>query len=175
MKAISSTRRSLKVSFSAIFDSYLPIYRQNQNDFDAGMKVGVVVDGTVEKRDDADKGWTVEMAIPLDSVKGKEKEMKNVPPSIGTTWKVNFFRMDMPGGKSQQGTSWSPPLVGDFHALDKFGFLVFGDEKGGVLPPLQMQPQAPATDAAKAGAKPASTDKGAAKKAAPESKDAAKK
>jgi hypothetical protein len=36
----------------------------------------------------------------------------------------------MPAGRPQQGTAWSPPLVGDFHALDKFGVLVFGDDKG---------------------------------------------
>lgn len=114
----------------AIFDSYLPAYRQNQNDFDAGMKVAVNVEGTVDKRDDADKAWTVEMQIPLDAAKGKEKTMKNVPPVVGAAWRANFFRMDMPGGKAQQGTAWSPPLVGDFHALDRFGTLVFGNEQG---------------------------------------------
>ncbi len=140
----------------AIFDSYLPGYRKNQNDFDAGMKVAVNVDGTVDKRDDKDKGWTVEMQIPLEAAKGKDKEMKNVPPVVGTTWRVNFFRMDMPGGKAQQGTAWSPPLVGDFHALGKFGLLVFGDEKGATAsaptapaaaPGALTAPGAPAKDA----------------------------
>ena len=56
--------------------------------------------------------------------------MKNVPPKVGTEWRVNFFRMDMPAGTPQAGTGWSPPMVGDFHALDKFGVLVFGDDKG---------------------------------------------
>ena len=125
-----------------IFDSYLPTYRANQNDFDSGMKVAVNVDGTLDKRDDVDKGWTVEMEIPLVAAKGKEATMKNVPPVLGTVWKVNFFRMDMPGGKAQQASSWSPPLVGDFHALDKFGELVFGDENGKV-PAAAASPTAP--------------------------------
>jgi hypothetical protein len=116
----------------AIFDSYLPGYRANQNDFDAGMKVAVHVDGTVDKRDDTDKGWSVEMQIPFEAAKGKEKEMRNVPPTVGTLWRVNFFRMDMNKGKPQTGTAWSPPLVGDFHVLDKFGELVFGDDQGKV-------------------------------------------
>src|SRR5262249_33658712 len=60
---------------------------------------------------------------------GKEKTMKNVPPKLGDMWRVNFFRLDMPSGRPQQGSSWSPPLVGDFHALDKFGELYFGDDK----------------------------------------------
>ena len=114
----------------ATFDSYLPTYRQNQNDWDAGMKAGVKVEGTLNKRDDEDKRWTVELAIPLDAARGKEKEMKNVPPKVGTEWRVNFFRMDQPNGRPQSGTGWSPPMVGDFHALDKFGVLVFGDDKG---------------------------------------------
>ncbi|MSP60544.1 MAG: hypothetical protein EXR72_09435 [Myxococcales bacterium] len=124
----------------AIFDSYLAEYRKNQNDFDAGMKVAVSVDGTIEKRDDQDKSWTVEMQIPIEAARGKEKEMKGVPPVVGTTWKVNFFRMDMPAGKPQQGTSWSPPLVGDFHKLDKFGQLVFGDERGELGTPALAAP-----------------------------------
>ena len=61
--------------------------------------------------------------------------MANVPPQVGTVWRANFFRMDMPAGKPQSGTAWSPPLVGDFHALDKFGELAFGDETGKLPPP----------------------------------------
>jgi hypothetical protein len=114
------------------YDSYLPVYRQNQNDWESGTKAAVTVDGTLNKRDDQDKGWIAELAIPLEAVKGKEKEMKNVPPKVGTEWRVNFFRMDQPNGRPQSGTGWSPPMVGDFHALDKFGVLVFGDDKGHV-------------------------------------------
>ena len=114
----------------ATFDSYLPAYRQNQNDWESGTKAVVKVDGTINKHDDQDKRWVVEMAIPLAAAKGKLKDMKNVPPKVGTEWRVNFFRMDQPTGRPQSGTGWSPPMVGDFHALDKFGFLVFGDEKG---------------------------------------------
>lgn len=138
----------------AIFDSYLPAYRQNQNDFDAGAKVAVQVDGTVELREDQDHGWTVEMQIPLEAARGKEKEMKNVPPAVGTTWRANFFRMDLPAGKAQEGSAWSPPLVGDFHALDKFGILAFGDEAG-----------ATEDKAAAAGDKAASPDKAGGDKA----------
>lgn len=112
------------------FDSFLPTYRQNQNDWDSGMKAGVTIDGTLNKRDDEDKKWIAELAIPIDAARGREKEMKNVPPKVGTEWRVNFFRMDQPNGRPQSGTGWSPPMVGDFHALDKFGILVFGDDKG---------------------------------------------
>ena len=143
----------------AIFDSYLPRYRENQNDFDSGMKVAVGVEGTLDKRDDVDKGWTVELQIPLEAARGKEKEMKNVPPRVGSMWRVNFFRMDLPAGKPQQGTAWSPPMVGDFHALDKLGELVFGDDKGATAPP-------PVAAAAPAGAR-STAPAGGERKAAP--------
>jgi hypothetical protein len=132
-----------------VFDSYLPAYRQNQNEWQSNMKVGVKVDGTVDLRTDVDKGWVAELAIPLEAAKGKEKEMKNVPPKVGTEWHVNFFRLDMPNGRPQQGSAWSPPLVGDFHALDKFGVLVFGDDKGvapGVAIKTEEKPADPKKD-----------------------------
>lgn len=112
------------------YDSYLPAYRKNQNDWESGTKAVVKVDGTLNKHDDKDKRWVVEMAIPLVAARGKLSEMKNVPPKVGTEWRVNFFRMDQPTGRPQSGTGWSPPMVGDFHALNKFGVLVFGDDKG---------------------------------------------
>jgi hypothetical protein len=142
----------------AIFDSYLPAYRQNQNDWQSGMKVGVKVDGTVDNRNDVDKGWVAEMMIPLEAAKGKEKEMKNVPPKVGTEWRVNFFRLDMPAGRPQQGTAWAPPLVGDFHALDKFGVLVFGDDKGNApnVKPASEEKKEAAAPAAPANPPPAS-------------------
>jgi hypothetical protein len=112
------------------FDSYLPSYRQNNNEWESNVKVAVKVDGTLDNRSDTDTGWVVEMAIPLEAAKGKEKDMKNVPPKVGTEWRVNFYRLDSPAGRGQVAMGWSPPLVGDFHALDKFGVLVFGNEKG---------------------------------------------
>jgi hypothetical protein len=133
----------------AIFDSYLPAWRKNENDWDSGMKVAVKVDGTIDNRDDTDKGWTVEMQIPLEAARGKEKEMKNVPPKVGDAWRVNFFRMDMPKGKPQAGTAWSPPMAGDYHVLDKFGVLAFGDETGALPAPKLPLPIGPGSPQAK--------------------------
>jgi hypothetical protein len=165
------------------FDSFLPTYRQNQNDWDSGMKAGVTVDGTLNKRDDEDKKWVAEIAIPIEAARGKEKDMKNVPPKVGTEWRVNFFRMDQPNGRPQSGSGWSPPMVGDFHALDKFGILVFGDEKGKApnaaaapaeTPAKKADEKTPAKGEKKAeGAAPAKKDevaKGEPKKDAPKKK-----
>src|SRR5581483_11872880 len=127
-----------------IFDTYLPEYRKYEDSIDpkkkpyswnSKMNVKVHVDGTLNKRDDQDKGWTVEMAIPLEDVRGMDKNALKLPPTQGDVWRINMFRMDVPSGKPQQASGWSPPMVGDFHALDRFGELVFADEKGNVVPP----------------------------------------
>lgn len=114
----------------AIFDSYLPKYRKNENDWNSKLKAAVKVDGTLNKREDKDKGWTVEIAIPWDDVKGRGKAELKLPPQPGDMFKVNFFRMDLPKGQPQQASAWSPPMVGDFHKLDRFGELAFADEEG---------------------------------------------
>ena len=115
-----------------IFDSYLAQYRKNQNDWNSKMKVAVKVDGTANKRGDKDRGWVVEAAIPWADVKGRGTGALKLPPEAGAAFKVNFFRMDLPRGKPQRAAAWSPPMVGDFHKLDRFGELRFGDEAGKV-------------------------------------------
>jgi cellulose/xylan binding protein with CBM9 domain len=128
-----------------VFDTYLPEYRKYEDSIDpkrkpyswnSKMQAKVAIDGTLNKREDKDKVWTVEMAIPLEDVKGLDKASAvKIPPTVGDKWRINMFRMDVPQGKPQQASGWSPPMVGDFHALDKFGDLVFGDEKGNVPAP----------------------------------------
>jgi hypothetical protein len=135
----------------AVFDTYLPEYRKYEDAVDPKKKqfswnskltAKVQVNGTLNKRDDQDKGWTVEMAIPLEDVKGLDKDQAiHIPPNPGDVWRINMYRMDMPQGKPQQASGWAPPMVGDFHALDKFGELVFGDDKGNIA----KAPPAPAT------------------------------
>jgi hypothetical protein len=140
-----------------VFDTYLPEYRKYEDTVDPKAKqfswnskanVKVAVDGTLNKHEDKDKWWTVELSLPLVDVKGLDPkaEVSRLPPGIGDSWRINMFRMDMPQGpgKAQQASGWSPPLVGDFHALDRFGDLVFGDAKGDTAPP-----PAPAAEAGK--------------------------
>jgi len=130
-----------------LFDTYLPQYRKYEDSIDAKRKqfswdskmtAKVTVDGTLNKHDDKDKSWTVELALPLGDVKGLESDAPTpkLPPSVGDVWRANMFRLDLPQGTTrQQAVAWSPPLVGDFHVLDKFGELVFADDKGNVAPP----------------------------------------
>jgi Carbohydrate family 9 binding domain-like len=124
-----------------MFDTYLPEWRKYENDMDpkrkmfdwnSKAKASVRVLGTLNKRNDEDKGWLAEVAIPLADVNGLAKETVKVPPKLGDSWRLNMFRLDAPEGKPQLTSGWSPPLVTDFHALDKFGEVVFADEKGQV-------------------------------------------
>jgi hypothetical protein len=127
-----------------IFDTYLPDVRKYENaldpkrkpfDWNSKLKVAVKVDGTLNKRSDKDKGWTVEMALPLADVNGLATGGVKVPPAYGETWRLNMFRLDAPEGTPQLAAAWSPPLVGDFHVLERFGQIVFVDEKGDIPPP----------------------------------------
>jgi Carbohydrate family 9 binding domain-like len=145
-----------------IFDTYLPNVRQYEDTVDPQMKpfswnsklvAKVHVDGTLNKRDDKDTGWTAELALPLEDVKGLDATSAvRLPPQPGDVWRINMYRMDQPKGKPQQAAGWSPPMVGDFHALSRFGELVFGDADGKTTPPAP--PPAPAkVVAAKPGSK----------------------
>jgi hypothetical protein len=115
---------------NAVFDSYLPAYRQNQNDWNSKLKSAVAIDGTVDKRDDKDKAWTVEIAIPWADTRGKGTGALKLPPAIGDSFRINFYKLDLPKNKPQLAAAWSPPMVGDFHKLDRMGVVVFGDEAG---------------------------------------------
>ena len=118
------------------FDSWLPVYRGNDNVWESGMETAVQVHGTLNQRDDDDQGWDAELRIPLTAAKGKLETMRGVPPVPGTIWRANFFRFDFPKGRQAVASGWSPPLVGDFHALNRFGQLVFANEQG-VVPSVQ--------------------------------------
>ena len=127
-----------------IFDTYLPTYRKYEDSIDpkaklyswnSKMKASVKVDGTLNKREDQDKGWAVEIALPLADANGMDKPGVKTPPAVGDKWKINMFRLDAPKDKGQIAVAWSAPMVGDFHKLDRFGELVFGDEKGEVPGP----------------------------------------
>ena len=161
-----------------IFDTYLPTYRKYEDsldpkrkpyDWNSKMKAAVKVDGTLNKHDDQDKGWTVEIALPMADVNGLDKDGIKVPPALGDKWRANFFRMDSgKDPKVQTAMGWSAPLVGDFHKLDRFGELVFVDEKGD----LPAAKEAPAETAKKTDTKADKTDK---KKAEKSDKKAEKK
>jgi hypothetical protein len=83
----------------------------------------VHVDGTLNEPRDVDRGWTVELAIPFAALTG----MPNPRPRRGDRWKFNLYRLRQGPGQPGEGQAYSPPMRGDFHALDRFATLRFDD------------------------------------------------
>ncbi|MDY0062812.1 MAG: carbohydrate-binding family 9-like protein [Myxococcota bacterium] len=121
---------------NALFDAFFPTYRSDlptARAYGSRARHAVAIEGTLDRRDDRDTRWTVELAIPFDALPA----LPHTPPVPGDEWRVNLFRMDKPQGGRQQASAWSPPIVKDFHALNRFGRLRFTGEQ-------PAAPQAPA-------------------------------
>lgn len=113
-----------------VFDSQFDSYNQPKGGpegpfgnqaWQSKLKSAVVVDGTLDKPGDEDKGYTVEIAIPWTSF----DKAKTTPPALGDTWRMNFYAM-----QNNSGVAWSPILgKGNFHKASQFGKVLFA-EKG---------------------------------------------
>ncbi|MHB1001660.1 MAG: carbohydrate-binding family 9-like protein [Armatimonadota bacterium] len=88
-----------------------------------GWLTAVRVDGTLDNRDDVDKGWTAEWAIPFASILGAD----DLHPGNGDTWRINLFRIDLT--PTPEFSCWSPTLEtpANFHVPKMFGTLVFAE------------------------------------------------
>jgi hypothetical protein len=102
-----------------LFDARFRTYRSNlkrakqyhAESFQAAVQLDGTLDGT-----GPDVGYMVEFRIDFSDI--------GVNPSDGDSWRINLFRIDKHGSEADY-TAWTAPLVGDFHALDRFGSLVF--------------------------------------------------
>jgi cellulose/xylan binding protein with CBM9 domain len=117
------TYNELQVSpHNVHFDAYFPARRQGMDlSWDSGMTSAVTVRGTLDEASDQDEGWRVEMKIPL----ARLAEVPHLPPNKGDRWRFNLYRLEHPERRGEQGQSFSPLFVGDFHALPRFGWLIF--------------------------------------------------
>jgi hypothetical protein len=97
------------------FMGWLPWYFLN----DRKTRKATAVGGGKKVQGGPVSGWSAEFFIPFALLKG----LKNVPPSAGTRWRANFYRMDHDGGKTTQW-DWAP--VGpSFHDYRNYGVLIF--------------------------------------------------
>jgi LmbE family N-acetylglucosaminyl deacetylase len=85
----------------------------------AGIRTAVSVDGTLDNRQDTDKNWSVEMAIPFAGL------VKNFDPDQlkDFNWRINFYRISEDGIPLRY-MAWSP-TQGSFHQPEKFGQIIF--------------------------------------------------
>jgi hypothetical protein len=143
---------------NAQFDAWFMTTRAGPSDmaWTARMTSAVTVHGTVSQSDDEDTGWDVEIAIPLQAVKGTHQTMEvNIPPRPGDTWRLNVVRVDKPEAeKNPAVSSWSAITYQDFHGLDRMLEVTFGDVSG--------KTEAAATPAAAPGTAPAEGASGTA-------------
>jgi hypothetical protein len=109
---------------NTLFDAYFPARRQGMDlSWDSQALTAVTVQGTLNDASDKDEGWRVEMRIPIDRLAA----VPHVPPRIGDRWRFNLYRLEQHGRREVEGLAFSPPRVGDFHALNRFAWLVFED------------------------------------------------
>ncbi len=147
-------------AINKIFDLFLPKpYRNQGNPFIGwdvtGLQSAVKTDGTLNNAADEDKGWTVEMAIPLKSIHaGFAWALKE-----GELWRINFSRVEwdtkVVNGKYVKLTDakgknlpehnwvWSPQGVINMHYPERWGYLQFTrtDNTVFTLPDEELQRQ----------------------------------
>ncbi len=95
-----------------------------------GKKTAVFIDGTVNKDDDRDRGWTVELAFPWKGMEWLAKaDQRALPPKDGDTWRIDFSRFNQykaaPPANDSGGWGWSRHGIWDSHIPECFPFIHF--------------------------------------------------
>ncbi|HEX2734457.1 MAG TPA: carbohydrate-binding family 9-like protein [Polyangiaceae bacterium] len=105
------------------------------------IQSAVEIEGTLDKSDDEDKGYTVEVKVPWASL----DKAKRTPPALGDQWRINLYAMQNNGG-----AGWSPILgQGNFHKASRFGRLLFAE--AGWQPPTPAPSASVSASASPAG------------------------
>jgi hypothetical protein len=129
------------VSFDTRYDSRRQPQPFGDVAWNSNVRARVTPRGRVND-DGRDEGYTVEMAIPWAAFAAGNPPAGR--PQHGASWGMNLFLLDARPDGGQRAAGWSPPRVGDFHALDRFGRIVFID-------PTATAATAPAPGAGAAG------------------------
>lgn len=128
-----------------VFDSRFDDYNKprggkdgpfGHQEWSSKVESAVVVDGTLDKPGDEDKGYVVELKIPWQSF----DKAKKTPPDVGSEWRINLYAMQNNGG-----VAWSPILgQGNFHKASRFGRVLFAEK--GWEPAMAQQKAGGATE-----------------------------
>ncbi len=142
----NNTHQYFEIEVNALnktFELFLPKPYRNGGDalvsWDApGLRSGIKLEGTLNQPQDQDQGWTVEMAIPLQSLRIGYPFRA---PVEGALWRINFSRVEWRtrtvGGKNsklrdaagkelpESNWVWSPQGVIDMHYPERWGYLQF--------------------------------------------------
>lgn len=86
-----------------------------------GLQSAVKIDGTVNKEDDEDKSWTIELKLPFAKLPGAQGKA----PTPGQSWSVNLYRFDRPRKGQTFAYAWSTQASRSFHEVAKYGKVQF--------------------------------------------------
>jgi hypothetical protein len=94
----------------------------------SGLRTAVNVHGTIGDVSDVDKGWSVEVAIPWDSLKALGRD--GSAPREGERWRVNLARMrrDAPDVKEPMPRglwTWASQGAMNMHLPERWGSVTF--------------------------------------------------
>ena len=97
-----------------------------------GLRHAVHVDGTLNQRDDLDKGWTVELALPWRGMKWLA-EGRSLPPNSGDIWRIDCSRFQKVGPDGElldrsPGWAWNKHGHYDSHIPETFTHVHFSTE-----------------------------------------------
>lgn len=110
----------------------------------AGLRTAVALDGTLNRNDDRDRGWSVEIAFPWEIL--KECAHRDIPPRPGDQWRVNFSRVEWPltkdgasyrkpDGAREDNWVWSPQGLVAMHYPEMWGIVQFARDGAEALAP----------------------------------------
>ena len=108
------------------------------------IQTAVFIDGTLNDPSDIDKGWSVEMAIPLEYLVHLKNKPKSTPID-GEQWRINFSRVEWDhtvqngeyAKKRNPNTNkllpeynwvWSNQTMINMHAPEKWGYVQFSEQ-----------------------------------------------
>jgi hypothetical protein len=98
-----------------------------------GLRWAVQVDGTINDASDRDRGWTVELAVPWQSLHLlAQADGRALPPKDGDIWRMDFSRFntyrEAPPADDSGGFFWSPHGSRDSHIPECFPIIHFSEE-----------------------------------------------
>ncbi len=110
----------------------------------SNLRTGIAMNGTLNKPDDTDNHWTLEMAIPFSSL---HKDKPTAIPQNNTVWRMNFSRVQwdllIKGNQYERKRDsnnkllpehnwvWSQQGVINMHLPERWGYVIFSDSTSG--------------------------------------------
>jgi len=95
-----------------------------------GKKTAVFVDGSLNRDEDRDRGWTVELAFPWKGMEWLAKaDQRALPPVEGDIWRIDFSRFNTykaaPPASDSGGWVWNRHGIWDSHIPECFPYIRF--------------------------------------------------